>query len=401
MFHKILSTIAIGSLAGILCLGTLTYAEEPAGGISEDASTTTVTEATTEVTTQDPAVYENPETLVALSTFFGEPIRASYEIHENRTEIIPLEIVSQGDVTLKIEYPKLNSDFKLQIYSNDSLITPIQTSILNQTAQSVTTIITAGASETLYLAFSPIEDITVDTAYNFTLTATLRAASEQTVSTKKTLKNKTWTAKKMITTKSKIYYKLSIKKNCYIYMNSNNKRVNLKLLDAKKKKSLSSTIGLKPSNNYQASFALSKGTYYIKVTTPYQTTFQLYYHCTNVSNNFGKAFKKAKSMSFGKQYINILPANQSATKGQYFKFKLSSAKKLQLVFYVENSNSSFVLQVYDSNKHQLPTSPYMMSNGGLLYIDSIEKIPKGTYYLKVSKKSAASSGCYSVMARTK
>lgn len=341
-----------------------------------------------------------PTTLATLTTFYNESVSGNYTLTGNGNTVVPLEITAQGNVTLKLDYPSLPNDYILKIYTDDSYINMIQSSLLSTTETSHSISLTAGSQENLYLFFSPTAKDTSGAVYPVTITATLKAASVQNISTNKTLQNKRWTKKRMVKAKSKHYYKLVVTGNRYFYLSSNNTYINVQLLDQKKKNALSSVIPLKSSNNFQASFALGKGTYYVAVTADYQTSYQLYYQCSKVKNVAGSAFKNAQKMTFGKQYLGLLKATTSTNTGHYYKFHMNQSKKLQIAFYVENSSSQFQLQLYDAQKNPLPTNNYRLGNASLLYINSRAAIPSGTYYVRISKVSSTSSGCYSLLVRT-
>ena len=348
-----------------------------------------------------PAKAAKEQVLTPLTTFFNESVSANYTVSGDANTVIPLEIASQGNVTITVDYPSLQNDYMLKIYTDDSYINMIHSSLLSTTNRQHNLNLTAGAAETLYLYITPTTKETSDIAYNFMITATLKKAKTQTVSTNKTLKNKTWTKKRSIGAKSTHYYKLNIKSNQYFYLSSNNSYVNVQLLDSKKKTALSAVIALKSSNNFHASFSLGKGNYYIAVTAPTHTTYQLYYQFSKVKNISGDKFKNSFKMSLGKQYVGVLKATTPITDGHFYKLKLKKDAKLQLSFYVENSSDKFQLQIYDANNNSLPTGVYKIGNSNLLYINSRAKMPKGVYYIRIGKNIEKTSGCYSIMARTK
>lgn len=343
----------------------------------------------------------NEQLMTPLTTFFNESVSASYTVSGEANTVIPLEIASQGNVTITVDYPALQNDYMLKVYTDDSFINMIHSSLLSTTNRQHSLSLTAGAAETLYLYITSTAKENLGTAYNFTITATLKKARTQTVSTNKTLKNKTWTKKRSIGAKSTHYYKLNIKNNQYFYLSSNNSYINVQLLDNKKKTALSSMVAMKSSNNFHASFSLGKGSYYIAVTAPTHTTYQLYYQFSKVKNIAGDKFKNSFKMSLGKQYVGILKATTPVTTGHFYKLKLKKDAKLQLSFYVENSSDKFQLQIYDAKKNSLPTGVYKIGNSNLLYINSRAKMPKGVYYIRIGKNVQETSGCYSIMARTK
>ena len=334
-----------------------------------------------------------------LSTLYNESVADTYAIATLSDTVVPLEVTSQGNVDINITYPALPNDYICKVYTDDSYISMIHSCLLSASSTSFDLSITAGAAETLYLYFSSTNKKQEDIIYNFTITATLKEAPTQSTTSKKTLKDNTWTKKKSATPRTKHYYKLELTGNRYFHINSNNTNIKLQILDEKKKTALSNTVILKSSNNYQSSFGLGKGTYYVLVTADKTTSYQLYLQTKKVKKLYGDTIKKAQKMQLGKQYIGLLKANAPVENGQYYKFRLNQAQKIQIAFYVENSSDYFQLQIYDGNKEPLPTNNYKMTNAGLLYINSRTPMPADVYYLKVTKVKKTASGCYSLVVR--
>ncbi len=344
-------------------------------------------------------VAEGELMLTPLSTFFNEDVSGSYTVSGNAAAVIPVDVAAQGNLNIKIEYENLKTDYLMKIYTDDSYINLIHSTLLSSVNNSHTASITAGGKTTLYLHIAPAMNNVQAEPVTFNITAGLHKAKTQTISNNKTLKNKSWTKKKMVKSKSKHYYKLKIKGSKYLNISSNNTYINVQLFDSTKKKALSAAVPLKSSNNFHSSFALSKGTYYVLVTADYQTSYQIYYQCKNVPIVYGKKINKAKKLYFNKQTLGLLTATDGVSSGQYYKFRFNSDKKIQLAFYVENSSDQFNLQLYDSDYNELPTSNYKLGNASLLYINSRAAMPAGLYYIKITKTKAATSGCYSIMVR--
>ena len=377
---------------------------------SESAPTSTTPDSippSTEVTTSIPASSESsssedsstPATPSSLTTLFNESVSDNFSISSSNDTVIPLNITSQGDVNITINYPELSTDYICKVYTDDSYISMIYSCLLSSSTNSYHLTITAGGPETLYLYFTPNKKTTQEIIYPFNITAKLSFSPTKSTTSSKKIKNKVWTKKKMATSKTKHYYKLVLTKNQYFHINSNNSNINLQILDKSKKKALSSTVTLKSSNNYHSSFALGKGTYYILVTANRPVSYQLYVRMNTVKKQYGDTLKSSPRITFGKQYLGMIKANTPIEQGQYYRFKLTSSQKIQIAFYVENSSDSFQLQIYDGNKEPLPTNNYKMTNAGLLYINSRAPMPADVYYLKITKTKQRCSGCYSLIVR--
>ena len=334
-----------------------------------------------------------------LTTLYNENVADTYPITAISDTVIPIDVTSQGELNITINYPLLSNDYICKVYTDDSYISMIHSCLLSTSSSSFNLSITAGGPETLYLYFTSTKKPQVESINYFTITAALTKAETKSTTSKKILKNNVWTKKKVANAKTKHYYKLAISGNQYFHINSNNTNIKVQLWDQKKKTALSNTIQLKSSNNYQSSFALGKGTYYVLVTADRTTSYQLCLKTTKVKKTYGDTLKQSTKIQLGKQYINMIKANAPVENAQYYKFKLTSDAKIQIAFYVENSSDYFQLQIYDGNKEPLPTNNYKMSNAGLLYINSRTPMPADTYYLKVNKLKKTSSGCYSLVVR--
>ncbi|MCR4717420.1 MAG: hypothetical protein K5656_09575 [Lachnospiraceae bacterium] len=341
------------------------------------------------------------EVMTTLSTFYNESVSGSYTTSANASFVVPVAVASQGELTLTVNHSKIPEDYLLKIYNDDSYISHIKSTFLSTSKSKDKVTLTMGGSSTIYLYLAPATSNSKTKAasadavsYDFIISASLTPASKQTINSSKTLNNQTWTKKRLITSNNKHYYKIVVKGNKAVQISSNNTYLNVMLLDKKKKYQLSTSISLKTANNFHTAFALTKGTYYIKVMSDYQSSYQLYTKVIKVPTKYGKNFDKAKSLTLGSQVIGMLDCNKKAGKGEYYKFKLSKASRISIAFYVECTSDAFMLEIYDSGFNEMPTSNFKCTNSSLLYINSINSIPAGTYYLKVSKTKIATSGCY-------
>ena len=95
------------------------------------------------------------QVLAPLTTFFNESVSANYTVSGDANTVIPLEIASQGNVTITVDYPSLQNDYMLKIYTDDSYINMIHSSLLSTTNRQHNLNLTAGAAETLYLYITP------------------------------------------------------------------------------------------------------------------------------------------------------------------------------------------------------------------------------------------------------
>ncbi len=356
--------------------------------------------------------------LDTISTFFNESVELSYQASANASFVVPVSVATTGDLSVDIDTTDFTEDYLVRIYSDDSYIGLIQTTLLTGQETSHKIDITMGGASTIYMYFIPAvtpdasasgdasseasaeaSSDAINAIMNFKIKATLKQASEQEVNESKTLSNKTWTKKRVINKSSSVFYKVNVSTYTALQLTSNNTYINVCLYNSTKKSALSSIVPLKSANNFHTTFALKKGTYYIKVTSDYQASYQLYSKMVKVPVKYGTTLKKAKSISLNETVVGLLDANKKKNVGEFYKVKLTSDTKLQLAFYVECTSGSFMLEVYDSSKKELSTSNFRCTNSSLLYINSTSEMPAGTYYFKVSKTKKATSGCYALIAK--
>lgn len=190
-------------------------------------------------------------------------------------------------------------------------------------------------------------------------------------------------------------YQFKPSKNGYVTFTSLNDSGYITLLNSNKKaltKRLnlynSSTIG-----NERVTYAVKKNTiYYVKLSCSDKSTFQ--YVMTALNSKGGNKKSKAVSLKSGKAVKGLLVAgNKSAC---WYKFKLTKNKKLKLTI-TGKCVDDFKFDVYDSSGDSIFNDPYTLSGRNISKtINPYEKYSKGTYYIKVSKKTNYSTGYFSI-----
>lgn len=208
-----------------------------------------------------------------------------------------------------------------------------------------------------------------------------------------------------------VYHKIKVKKTGALivtggYTNgSYNKGMKITLCNSKKK-TLETSKGGSSVNIWNCNesslkgfvcYGVKKGTYYIKVSgIPATGTYVLGAAAEQFSDKGGATKGKAATIKQNKETSGVMCAGESASKADWFKFKVTKKKVLNLEFTVA-STGKFNLYLYgpsfkkgikvDSLKND-SGSYYTKRGGGKL------KVAKGTYYLKVVRASGASKkGC--------
>lgn len=153
----------------------------------------------------------------------------------------------------------------------------------------------------------------------------------------------------------------------------------------------------------KASFAVKKGTYYVKVSGGSSDLIVAKYSFTGKSDASKSSKKKATKIKLGKTKKGVLLASDSTKKYDWYKFTVTKKKKVTITFSGTISSGEAELEVYEANGDRFggisiyrtsttsKASPYVARIGA-----SSGTLPKGTYYIKVSKDSKQTSGNYSV-----
>lgn len=174
--------------------------------------------------------------------------------------------------------------------------------------------------------------------------------------------------------------------------------MNVSLCD-KNKRVLESYRSSYVSTDEPVTYWVKPGTYYLKVEN-YQY-YVLSASSKNVADRGGASKKKATNIKQKKTITGVLPAGEKGSKADWFKFKMTKDKKLQLNLEA-NGNTGVTFYLYGPS-YKKGTSIYLYNQSQKCYsINAFTrkkaKIKKGTYYIKVvrtTKKNTVSAG-YSI-----
>ncbi len=209
-------------------------------------------------------------------------------------------------------------------------------------------------------------------------------------------------------TYSDIYNKLVIKKPSVIavtgyciYTSSNtHSSLRVTLMNSKLKALEESSNFVNADTEKYVTYALKKGTYYIKVTS--EKKFVLAAAVQAVSEKSGTSKKKAVTIKSGKAVKGLMCAGEKASKADWYKFKVTKSKVLKLTIEV-NSNGYFEYYIYGPSYPKGARLGSLKDQKGTYYSINLRtnkkaKIKTGTYYIKAVRTSSSpkSSGLYSV-----
>lgn len=141
------------------------------------------------------------------------------------------------------------------------------------------------------------------------------------------------------------------------------------------------------------SYGVKKGTYYIKLSNPYDD-YRVYSASFTSADLAGNKTKTAKTVTKNWKSYTMLSGGTPESTAQWFKFKLDKPRKLKL--YVTNlSDGAVSVRIYKKNKEDGSFTVKAGGNSGPIHRVSNNKEikwDKGTYYVKVSKYYDDASG---------
>lgn len=176
-------------------------------------------------------------------------------------------------------------------------------------------------------------------------------------------------------------YKIKSKKSGILILkdgqlDGNNSLVKVTLLNAKKKKISEEKGGL-------STYAVKKGTYYLKVKT--EGAFKFKYTVKSIKNtNTTKA--KAVTLKKGKQKKGTIGAGVNAKSYQWYKMVIPKKKKIKIALKDLNNDGGGKVCICDKDGKEIA---YYNS----LFATSLEK---GIYYLRVNKINTKGSFYYTI-----
>ena len=195
------------------------------------------------------------------------------------------------------------------------------------------------------------------------------------------------------------YYKVTAPGNGYLTVSfperlTDYSSFNIKLMNSKKNSLFTNFEYLSSSKAYKTTIGVAKGTYYIAVKNS-DNAYGIKVSFTSVKESSGSSKSKAKSISKGSTKKGIITAAQSATSGDWYKFKITKTQYVKFTFKVKanggGSSGGLKAAFYQSGKTYPATSVNCYGDDGkevqLYTIGKGTKLATGTYYIKVQKYS--------------
>lgn len=217
----------------------------------------------------------------------------------------------------------------------------------------------------------------------------------------KNLQNKVWSGTYPVDYNEVIFHKVVVKKTGTIQIegygegsNGSKNSINVALYN-NKKKAAGSSVYLTSSNGYTAYYGVKKGTYYIGVKG--YNSYKMRYTFTSVKDKNISSQKKAQTIKRGKAAKGLLVAGESGKKTEWYKFKLTSNKKVSITL-TPQATGSIRLQIIPANKRGVVNGSISTYNTQAAKGATRGKLKKGTYYIKISRlgNDKTTSGAYTV-----
>lgn len=255
---------------------------------------------------------------------------------------------------------------------------------------------------TYYIKFSVIDSTTEQDMFNYFKFSSFFVNS----------RNETLTSGKQIVTAflsydKPIYYKVTVSKPGSISFNMQaSYGGNVTLCNSKKKAIANEWKSTDTEHTFV--FAVSKGTYYLKVTSSSSYAYVMQ-TTKGITDESGPSKEKAKTIKVNGDEVKALAlSTEKSGKADWFKFTNDKKRKTIVDVVGTVACGGLKIDFYDTKGTSWGSRyfyPANNTNGGvstIYYIlDGTEKLPKGTYYIKVSKTSAKTNATYSVGVRSK
>lgn len=337
-----------------------------------------------------------PETIQPVSLVTGEEDTTAFPSYDltipasTKSLVVPINVDYKGQLKIHIVGKLVTGGIDINLYSDEAC--------------------TGKVGYSRYLSSGSLEDdidadIPVKATYylKFELSRSAEADSAVTItpysfsSENKILKNKVWVGSHTYSYDSQISHKVTIDSPGFITVEAvsftDGYSVYATLCDSKKAE-LSEQTYLSSSNSYTTYFAVKKGTYYINAKS--SDDYKLRYTFTAVKENSSKTKQKAISIGKGKTLKGLVLSEDSLDKADWYKVKLSKSQILSLGIYAKSCDSiKFEIIPASDNITLFGSTVRIYDNGGDIYATK-DKMPAGTYYIKVIKTDKTSSGYYTI-----
>lgn len=149
-------------------------------------------------------------------------------------------------------------------------------------------------------------------------------------------------------------------------------------------------------------FAVSKGTYYLKLTN-IKGTYKIQSQFLAIKESSGKTKNKAKKLSVGGKAVKgVILSTDKKTQYDWYKFRLEASDRVRVGFKGSTSNKE------ELRLEVIPPSSAKFSKKAILKFSGTDgngsgksgaQWPAGTYYLRINKTTAKGNGTYQLQVK--
>lgn len=248
------------------------------------------------------------------------------------------------------------------------------------------------AAGTYYLKFSVYDysDNIEEEYYTFDFASLLYNGENRT------LKNKEWAVTGIANPEKPILYKVSVTNPGVLTVNIDSEYSSYVTLLNSSKKAISKEVYA--SYDGEARFAVAKGTYYLEVSS-YSDFIRVKSTFKAITESSGSSKSKAKIITAGKTYKGLVVATDKESKVDWYKVTLTKSQMVDITFLGSVSSGKIKLEFYGNGIRGSITEFISQLDEDASFTAmtwTSDKLPKGTYYIKVTKTSADTSGNYSI-----
>ena len=151
-------------------------------------------------------------------------------------------------------------------------------------------------------------------------------------------------------------------------------------------------------NSYGSYYVLKKGTYYVGSND--SSLYQLIYTAVNAKKaKAGTSKAKAVTLKKGKQITNALFTGDAANKAQWYKVRLTKKSKIKFITGGYGNNLGYYnLEIIPASKKLIITNSKanITVNETTHKLRTRDKLPAGTYYIKINKPNKNDGVYYSL-----
>lgn len=147
--------------------------------------------------------------------------------------------------------------------------------------------------------------------------------------------------------------------------------------------------------NLQFTYSVDKGTYYIEVDTSVGA-YIANWNFKEVKDKSGASKSKATNLKIGGKAVKgIITPTDKTSKVDWFKFKVTASKKIKITLNYDTAGEIRV-EICDSKGKVLTGGDITLYAGKDTLTLATSKLPKSTYYIKISKPNSKGSGYYTI-----